>query len=57
MVRRFVTFDGEVKAEEEWALKPTDKCFFCDEYLIHSKSEPCSGWFGAVHDYVTLVSH
>lgn len=54
-LRRFVTLDGEVTAEEEWPVKPTDKCFYCDSHLITTQSEPCPVGFLGRHDFVTLV--
>lgn len=55
-LRKFVTLDGEVTAEEEWTLKPTDRCFYCDQYLIASHNQPCSIGFDGLHDYVTLTN-
>lgn len=55
-LRKFVTLDGEVTAEEEWHLNPTDRCFYCDQYLIASSSMPCPTGFLGQHDYVTLIS-
>lgn len=54
-LRRFVTLDGEIEAEEEWHVKPKDRCFYCDQYLILLATEPCPVGFNGEHDYVTLV--
>lgn len=53
MVRRFVTLDGEVLAEEEWAPNPTNRCFWCDQHLIFTDG-PCLGSFDKAHEFVTI---
>lgn len=55
MLRRFVTYDGEIVAEEEWNLNPTAKCFYCDTHLITSQSSPCPVGFEQAHEFVTLI--
>lgn len=55
MVRRWVTFDGEITGEEEWALKPIDLCFYCDIPLIHTQGIICSNSFDGGHEFVTLI--
>jgi len=55
MVRRFVTLDGEIEAEEEWRLRPTDRCFYCDQYLMLAKGTPCPEGLNKEHDFITLV--
>lgn len=55
-LRKFVTLDGEVTAEEEWTLNPTDRCFYCDQSLIAIHSQPCPVGFSGLHDFVTLIS-
>jgi hypothetical protein len=56
MVRRFLSLEGEVMAEEHWNLKPTDRCFYCDGILLAVQDRPCTAIFGGVHDFVTLVN-
>lgn len=56
MVRKWLSFEGEVMAEEEWHLKPTDRCFYCDGILLAVKNQACTAIFGGVHDFVTLVN-
>lgn len=56
MVRKWLTLDGEVTAEEEWHLKPTDRCFYCDEHLIHLQGVPCTVGFYGEHDFITLIN-
>lgn len=53
MVRKFLSLDGEVVAEEEWKPKPTDLCFYCDHPLILADTHPCL--FMGPHEFVTLV--
>ena len=55
MLRRFVTLDGEIQAEEEWNVNPTHRCFYCDQHLIYVQSEPCPVGFEQMHDFVTLI--
>lgn len=55
MVRKFLTLDGEVKAEEEWDLNPTHTCFYCGDYLIMTHQQPCPVGFLGQHDFVTLI--
>lgn len=55
MMRRFVTLDGEVEAEEEWDLNPTVRCFYCNQHLVHVQYTPCPIGFSGQHDYVTLI--
>jgi hypothetical protein len=54
MVRRFVTLDGEITAEEEWDLNPTNTCFYCNQYLI-GLHQPCPIGFLGQHEFVTLI--
>lgn len=54
-MRKFLTFDGDVIEETEWALKPVDKCFYCDEILIQAHSY-CPDSQDGRHDFVTLVN-
>lgn len=56
MVRKFVSYDGEILAEEEWELMPTTQCFYCNQHLIHANHEPCTVGFLGIHEYVTLVN-
>ena len=56
MVRKFITPDGEVLAEEEWDMYPNTRCFYCDQYLIQAITQPCTIGFLGNHDYVTLVN-
>jgi hypothetical protein len=55
MVRTFVTVDGEVLGRDEWSLKPTDSCFFCEEQLI-SAHKHCTHSMDGRHEWVTLCS-
>lgn len=58
-MRKFLTFDGEVLEETEWALKPTDECFYCGMSLVgitlHSSEVGCNGSLDGNHDWITLV--
>lgn len=54
-MRRFVTLDGEVKAEENWELKPIDRCFYCDQYLILAQATACESSFDGQHEWVSLI--
>lgn len=56
MVRKFISYDGEVLAEEEWEMNPNTRCFYCDKYLIGTNHTPCNVGFLGQHDYVTLVN-
>ncbi len=58
MVRKFVTLDGEVLAEEEWTLNenPNFRCFWCDDHLLGSEEYTCYASFDGTHDWVTLCS-
>jgi hypothetical protein len=55
MVRKFLSLDGEIVAEEEWKPKPTDRCFYCDWPLLAVDTHPCN-MFGGVHEFITLVA-
>jgi hypothetical protein len=56
MVRKFVTLDGEVLAEEEWKpnAHPENRCFWCNNHLISSETYSCSRSFDGNHDWVTV---
>jgi len=56
MVRRFVTLDGEVLAEENWDITQNPKylCFWCDDHLLGSENYPCYNSFDGSHDWVTI---
>lgn len=54
MMRRFITLDGEVLAETDWALKPTDSCFYCGDTLINADTI-CYNSQDFYHDWITLV--
>ncbi len=56
MVRRFVTLDGEILAEEEWNLSPIHHCFWCEDRLITSLTEPCYFSFDGQHEWVTIAN-
>lgn len=56
MLRKFLTLDGEVTAEEEWNLRPTDKCFYCGHPLIMAQGVPCPIGFNDQHDFITLIN-
>lgn len=43
-------------AEEEWYVRPTDRCFYCDQHLMHIQGVPCPVGFESQHDFITLVS-
>ena len=53
MLRKFLTLDGEITAEEEWHVKPTDKCFYCDWPLMAADTHPCL--FMGPHEFITLI--
>lgn len=55
-LRKFVTLDGEVTAEEEWTLSPIDRCFYCDQSLIATQGQMCPAGFLGQHDFVTLIN-
>jgi hypothetical protein len=55
MLRKFLTYDGEITAEEEWNVKPTDKCFYCADPLIIAHGVPCPVGFYGEHDFITLI--
>ena len=54
MMRRFITLDGEIMAEEQWEPNPNHRCFWCDDHLKHSYREPCYNSFDGSHDWVTI---
>lgn len=54
MLRRFITLDGDIMADEEWRLRPVDACFWCGKPLILVKETPCSHALGATHEFVTV---
>lgn len=58
MVRKFITLDGEVLAEEEWTLNknPKFRCFWCDDHLMEAKDYPCYDSFDGSHDWVTICN-
>ncbi len=56
MLRKFLTLDGEVTAEEEWHVRPIDRCFYCNQHLIHMQGVPCPIGFYGEHDFITLTS-
>lgn len=56
MLRKFLSLDGEVMAEEEWYVRPTDRCFYCDQHLMHIQGVPCPVGFESQHDFITLVT-
>jgi hypothetical protein len=56
MLRRFITLEGEIMADEDWRLRPTDCCFWCDEPLILVKGMECAHPFGASHEFVTVCN-
>jgi hypothetical protein len=43
-------------ADEDWRLRPTDCCFWCDEPLILVKGMECTNPFGASHEFVTVCN-
>lgn len=55
MVRKFVTMDGEILSEEEWRMKPIDRCFFCDTLLLFAGHD-CEASLDGQHDWVSLVA-
>lgn len=55
MVRRFVSLDGEVLAEEEWEMNYNTQCFYCGNYLMAILNQPCPDGFIGMHEYVTVV--
>lgn len=54
-MRKFLTFDGEVLEETEWALRPVDKCFYCGEFIATAHVN-CVDSFDGRHDWITLVN-
>lgn len=56
MLRKFLTLDGEVTAEEDWMPKPTDLCFYCNHPLIAIQGVPCPVGFSGQHDFITLIN-
>lgn len=56
MLRRFITVEGEIMADEEWHLRPVDRCFWCDGYLILVKGTSCPDSQGAIHEFVTVCN-
>lgn len=57
-MRKFLTLDGEVLDELEWAPKPIDRCFYCDLPLgdIWSPEDICWNSQDMRHDWITLVN-
>ena len=55
VVRKFITRNGEVLEETDWKLRPTDKCFYCDEFL-QGNDAWCNDSQDNNHDWITLVS-
>ena len=60
-MRKFLTLDGEVLAEKEWQLKPTDNCFYCGEKLLVARpgfydGTECWESLDGRHDWITLVN-
>lgn len=53
MVRKWLTIDGEVLEESEWALKPIDRCFYCDVFLI-AEDPFCPISQNHEHDWISL---
>lgn len=41
-------------ADEEWLIKPIDRCFWCDVPLILVKGTPCPHSLGATHEFITV---
>lgn len=56
MVRKFLTFDGEVLEETEWTLRTADPCFYCGEKLATVEGIPCFASLDGLHDWITLVN-
>ena len=54
MLRRFISLEGEIMADEEWLIKPIDRCFWCDVPLILFKGTPCPHSLGATHEFITV---
>jgi hypothetical protein len=58
VIRKFLTLDGDVLEETDWALKPTDKCFYCDMNFMQiftDFDEICYESQDGEHDWITLV--
>lgn len=55
MVRKWLTLDGEILEESEWALTPIHTCFYCDSPLIYVQNIPCPSGPLSQHDFITLV--
>lgn len=56
MVRRFVTLDGEVLADEFWSPNPTHRCFWCDDHLAYTGDSTCYDSFDGNHEWVTVCN-
>ncbi len=54
MVRKFVSLDGEVLAEENWVPNDKHGCFWCGDFLKSADSYPCPFSFDGLHDWVTV---
>jgi hypothetical protein len=54
MVRKWVSFDGEILGEEEWQLSPLHSCFYCGSPLIYVQGEPCPSGILNQHEFITL---
>lgn len=54
MLRKFVSYDGEVLEETMWNLSPTHTCFYCGDSLIQADSI-CYDSQDFNHDFITLV--
>lgn len=59
-MRKFLTFDGDVLEETEWALKPTDRCFYCGTHFVgigmFVDGNVCYESLDGNHDWITLVN-
>lgn len=53
MVRKWLTLDGDVMEESEWALKPIDRCFYCDVPLATGPAY-CSASLDHEHDWISI---
>lgn len=58
MIRKFVTLEGEVLAEEEWNPigSPENRCFWCNDHLTSSEADICPHSFDGSHDWVTVCN-
>lgn len=58
MLRKYVTLDGDVIAETEWAMTSATRCFYCETPLIHNQYTDCKspGNQDTRHDWITLVT-